>query len=252
MTGKPSFSIVLACRNGRRNLARAINSVLVQDWLGCQLVVQDGASTDGSLEVLKGFGSRIDLESSPDAGIYDAWNRACQRVSGDWTLFLGADDFLVNGEVLSRAAGHLARLSPSIIFAYGVLAIARAGRVEGFVNRSRYEVIDIFRKGEMGLPFPATFVRSASLAGAPFNSALRIAGDLDFCGRRISGQNLARLPICISSFENGGISNSPLYASKLREERSTIYRDGIAPRRQELREAMLGLKDAQLMEQDFS
>lgn len=241
MSGKPVFSIVLACRNGGANLARAIESVLGQDWPHCQLVAQDGASTDGSLDLLKSYGSRIDFDSAPDTGIYDAWNRASRRIRGEWTLFLGADDFLVNSTVLSRAAESLSTLEPAIHFAYGLLAIASDGKVEGFVKRSRYEVFDIFRKGDMGLPFPATFVRSAILSDAPFNQALRIAGDLDFCARRVTLQNLARLPFCVSSFENGGISTNSIYASELRRERTLIYREIISKRRQEFREAMLAL-----------
>jgi len=58
-------------------------------------VVQDGASEDGTVECIEDLhDERIRTESRPDAGIYDAMNRAVVRASGDYILFLGADDRL--------------------------------------------------------------------------------------------------------------------------------------------------------------
>ncbi len=91
----PSISVVTACRNSEKDLPAAAASVLAALGPGDEWVVQDGASADGSVGYLRGLGdARLRLESRADRGTYDAMNRATERVSGDFILFLGADDRL--------------------------------------------------------------------------------------------------------------------------------------------------------------
>lgn len=91
----PSISIVTVCRNSGHELPAAATSVFaalgpVDEW-----VVQDGTSTDGTMGFLRGLGdARLRAESRPDGGIYDAMNLAAARATGDYLLFLGADDRL--------------------------------------------------------------------------------------------------------------------------------------------------------------
>ena len=79
----PRVSIVMFCRNGARSIHRSINSVLSQSYPNLEYVVQDGASTDGTLEILKSYGSHIKLESAADSGTNDGFWRALQRCTGD-------------------------------------------------------------------------------------------------------------------------------------------------------------------------
>ena len=61
-----------------------------------ELVVVDGASDNGTVAILERHQAQIDHWcSEPDAGIYDAMNKVRQIASGDWLLFLGADDKLL-------------------------------------------------------------------------------------------------------------------------------------------------------------
>ena len=47
------------------------------------------------MDILKSYGSIIDiLKSEPDKGLYDAWNKALRLATGEWIMFLGADDYL--------------------------------------------------------------------------------------------------------------------------------------------------------------
>lgn len=92
----PSISVVTVCRNSKSELPGAAASVLAALGANDEWVVQDGASTDGSVEFLRGLGeARVRTESRTDGGIYDAMNRAAARAKGDFLLFLGADDRLL-------------------------------------------------------------------------------------------------------------------------------------------------------------
>ncbi len=91
----PSVSIVTVCRNAVDELPLAAESVLRALGDADEWVVQDGASTDGSMEVLQRLDdARVHVQRCADDGIYDAMNRALRRAAGDFLLFLGADDRL--------------------------------------------------------------------------------------------------------------------------------------------------------------
>ena len=79
----PIVSIVMFVRNRVETVRRAIESVLSQDYPRIHLVVKDGVSTDGTLEILESYGDRIDLVSEPDDGERDGFWRVLQRVKGE-------------------------------------------------------------------------------------------------------------------------------------------------------------------------
>jgi glycosyltransferase involved in cell wall biosynthesis len=104
--GLPSLTVLMVVRNGAATIRTAIDSVLGQDFSNAELVIVDGASTDGTPEILAGYGDRIDhWISEPDSGIFDAMNKAVAQAHGDWLLFLGCDDRLL--APLSRIADCL-------------------------------------------------------------------------------------------------------------------------------------------------
>ena len=89
------ISVITVCRNARNEWPSLSANVLSAMGPRDEWVVQDGASTDGSAECVRGLAdSRVKGESCPDGGIYDAMNRAAGRATGDFLLFLGVDDRL--------------------------------------------------------------------------------------------------------------------------------------------------------------
>lgn len=102
---RPLISIVIAVFNGAQTLGRALHSVLSQDQAHLlELIVVDGGSTDGTVDIIREFEADIAYwVSEPDHGIYDAWNKALRVVRGQWICFIGADDELVPGAVKTYA-----------------------------------------------------------------------------------------------------------------------------------------------------
>lgn len=76
----------------------------MQKFKKIQLIVVDGGSTDGTLEVIKKYASSIDLWLSEiDGGIYDAMNKGVDRANGEWLIFMNAGDEFQNESALSAA-----------------------------------------------------------------------------------------------------------------------------------------------------
>lgn len=96
----PKFTVVTACRNAARYIEETIESVLQQSVFRsgrCELeyLVYDGASTDGTLQLLRPFESRgVRVVSEPDAGLYDALAKGLKRATGDYVAYLNAGDLL--------------------------------------------------------------------------------------------------------------------------------------------------------------
>ncbi len=99
-----SISIITAVLNRRDMLKQAIESALQQGQDGVQHIIQDGGSTDGTLEMLAQY-PHLEIASTPDRNLYDAWNLGIARATGDVICILNSDDALPDGafEIIRRA-----------------------------------------------------------------------------------------------------------------------------------------------------
>lgn len=112
-----SLSVVIPCWNAASFIGEAIDSVLpaLSEW--DEVLVQDGSSTDGTIDLLTsryGHDARVRVISEPDGGQSDALNRAVRRARGDYLLWLNADDW-VNAEGLTSALEVVRRESPDLV-----------------------------------------------------------------------------------------------------------------------------------------
>lgn len=113
----PRFGIVTPSRNHARFLRATIDSVLVQDYPNLRYHVQDCESTDGTVELLKGYGDRISWKSVADRGQSHAINLGLAGVDCDIMAYLNSDDVLLPG-TLARVASFF-EAHPEIDFVYG-------------------------------------------------------------------------------------------------------------------------------------
>jgi glycosyltransferase involved in cell wall biosynthesis len=96
------LSIITVCYNSAATIRDAVDSVLAQQGVGIEYIVIDGDSSDGTVEILKGYGERIThLVSEPDKGIYDAMNKGVALATGDVVGILNSDDFYADASVLA-------------------------------------------------------------------------------------------------------------------------------------------------------
>ncbi|MCD7799450.1 MAG: glycosyltransferase [Akkermansiaceae bacterium] len=118
------LSIITINYNNRAGLMRTLKSVKEQDALTFEHVIIDGASTDGSVYVIKAYSkerANVILLSEPDTGIYNAMNKGARLASGEYCLFLNSGDELYSDNVVSQflslditseiVQGYLARIN---------------------------------------------------------------------------------------------------------------------------------------------
>ena len=90
---RPKITVITAVYNCSKFIERAILSVISQSYDNIEFIVIDGGSSDGTIDIIKKYESKINYWlSENDNGIYDAWNKGISNSSGKWISFLGADD----------------------------------------------------------------------------------------------------------------------------------------------------------------
>lgn len=96
-------SIITASHNSVDTIVDTINSVLTQTYPDIEYIVIDGASSDGTKDIVTSFGQRISrFVSEPDEGLYDAINKGIRIATGEIVGILNSDDFFCNNTVIER------------------------------------------------------------------------------------------------------------------------------------------------------
>ncbi len=105
----PKITIVTPVFNQVNYIERTINSVVSQKYPNLEYIIIDGGSTDGTLEIIKKFGSKITkVISEPDQGMYYALEKGLKNCSGEIIAWLNADDlyhynsFFIVAEIFQR------------------------------------------------------------------------------------------------------------------------------------------------------
>jgi len=226
------ISVITAVYNAEETVAEAIESVLGQTHPDVELIVIDGGSTDGTIELLERYRDRIDvLVSEPDGGIYDALNKGIARASGDVIGFLHADDLYAGSEVVAQIAAAFAGTDADAV--YGDLVYvskAQPDRVIRYWQAGDF-TIDKLKHGWMP-PHPTFYLRRSHYEQqGGFDTAFRIAADYD-CMLRMLGQpgfGCRYIPQVLVRMRVGGESNRSLanIIRKSREDYRALKQNGI-------------------------
>jgi glycosyltransferase involved in cell wall biosynthesis len=114
----PLVSIITPSFNQSRFLQETIESVLTQDYPNVEYIIVDGGSTDGSLEIIKQYSSKLAWwVSEPDRGQTDAINKGFAHASGDILAWLNSDD-TYQPSAITQAVETL-QAHPEVSMVYG-------------------------------------------------------------------------------------------------------------------------------------
>jgi glycosyltransferase involved in cell wall biosynthesis len=226
------LSIITINYNNAAGLKKTLESVAVQTYTDFEHIIVDGASTDGSVEIIKEYAQKAESQeprvksmiwtSEPDTGIYNAMNKGVRKAIGEYVLMLNSGDYLVDEYVLERIIPELDGtdiVQGNIVVGQEDKEIIKCG-----YGKSDISFIDVM-KGH--------FLHQASFCKNDlferygcFDESYRINGDTVFFAKCLGfGNALFRyVDINIAHFDTTGISADPEgELAELRKEEDERY-----------------------------
>ncbi len=154
-------SIITPSYNQSAYLEQAILSVLNQDYPRIEYIIVDGASTDGCVDIIKKYESKLAYwVSEQDRGQADAINKGFARASGEIVAWLNSDDYYLPGTV--SAAVKIFDENPDVVLVYGnMLAVDENGQTFNTLNYKPLTLEDLLCFQIIGQP--AVFMRRSAL-----------------------------------------------------------------------------------------
>lgn len=199
-------SIITINYNNRAGLERTMQSVLSQTvYDDIEYIVVDGASTDGSVEVLKQYESLLSFAiSEPDSGIYNAMNKGVKRAAGDYCLFLNSGDVLHDDKVIEDCIPYLGGED----FVMGKIMFFPSKRLGWFDITAPITMMDFYKGGPV--PHQATFIRRSLFQECLYDESLKIVSDWKFFLWMIVFQKKTYVIVdnIVADFEEFGISSN--------------------------------------------
>ena len=202
-------SLITVSYNAASVIQTCIESVLAQDYPDIEYLIIDGASMDGTVELVQSYGDRITrFVSEPDKGIYDAMNKGIQLGTGDIVGLLNADDLYANDQIISRVVQEFQ--SKQVDTVYGDLVYIQDNNLDQIVRY--FPGVDFhpnkLRKGMMP-PHPTFFVkRELYEQFGMFDTQYKIVADFDLMVRLFHTHQVSYsyIPEVLVKMRSGGAS----------------------------------------------
>jgi glycosyltransferase involved in cell wall biosynthesis len=205
------ISIVTATYNCVDVVLNCLSSVSNQSYPDVSHVVIDGASNDGTLELLQDQNLAV-LVSEPDLGLYDALNKALKYADGGIVGVLHSDDVFADADVLSRVVNEFLKSDTDLL--YGDLCYVNSANPEQIVRYWNAGEFSYSRLAQGWMaPHPTVFIRTELFQHfGGYDLRYRIAADYDWLLRMLITEslNVTYLPEVLVYMRTGGVSNRSL------------------------------------------
>ncbi|HZY35211.1 MAG TPA: glycosyltransferase family 2 protein [Mucilaginibacter sp.] len=189
------ISVIIVTYNAAATLQVCLESIYNQSHKDLEIIVIDGKSTDGTVEILEQNAGKLAFwNSEKDEGVYEAMNKGTKHVTGQWVYFLGADDELLPG--FSDIANEL--IDPDAIYYGNVFA-------EGKIRLGELTRYQIAKCGpyHQAIIYPASVFKEYN-----YNTSYKISADfaltLQLCGNR--AYHFVYKNYVLANFNHEGIS----------------------------------------------
>lgn len=211
------------CKNELNKTIYSIRKSIDLSDFRLQWIIIDGDSTDGTKDLIYENLDVIDnFISEPDNGIYDAWNKACNFIEGDWVIFLGAGDTLKHDNL-----NFFLQKLYAVDFSQTKIVYGNVELVDHdfrFLKKYSKLMDGNWADGRPSLPcHQGTFQHSSLFNGSDsFDSKYRIAADSKFLLLAMKNTKLAYIDVDVATMEMMGVSTNPNHILKVRNELSVL------------------------------
>lgn len=212
---RPIFSIITITYNASEWLERTVVSVLSQSYPNIEYIIIDGASTDGTVDIIKQYASGVSYwVSEPDRGLYDAMNKGLRQATGDYVWFVNAGDTVCTSDTVQRIAAALEKKKrlPDVIYGETMI-VDGAGRSLGMRRLKAPERLT-WRSFRMGmLVCHQSFISKRGIAPL-YNTDYRLVADFDWCIQCLKrSKYIYNTHMTLSNFLEEGLSSTQRKAS---------------------------------------
>ena len=206
-------SIITIVWNNKETIRDAINTVLSQTYKDIEYIIIDGASTDGTCEIVRGYRDKIaKFVSETDNGIYDGLNKGLILATGDIVSFLHSDDMYSSNTIISEVV-KVFKNDNNLDGVYGDLIYTSKNDTNKVLRywKSREFRQSLLKQGWMPA-HPTLFLKSRVYEKfGKFDLSFKIAADYDFMLRILSaGIKVKYLPKVLYKMRIGGESNKSI------------------------------------------
>lgn len=224
------ISVVTVSFNARECIRKTMDSVLGQDFPGLEYIVIDGGSTDGTDKLIRGYSDRLAYWcSEKDGGIYQGMNKGIAAATGEYLIFMNADDVFADNRVLSDVAAF-AEAHPEADVIYG--DSEQVLEYGTFLVKPSTAYID----NRMSISHQATFVRLSLLRSHPFDTRYRYAADFEqLSSLFLAGYRFEHVRRTVARVEMRGGTTQRHYIESAEEMYSIIEARGIDIKRERRR-----------------
>ena len=220
-SNQPKISVITINLNNKDGLRKTIESVVSQTQEDFEFIVIDGASTDGSVDVINEYQNKIQYRiSEKDTGIYNAMNKGIKAAKGDYVLFLNSGDRLADKDVLEKTIKlinpNAAVCAADIYYDNGNSLVLRS-------NPLNFSCTNHLLLG--GLFHQSTFIkREMFVKYGLYNESKRIAADWEFFTLILvlNPEIYQHIPITLAVWDSFGISNEQTMQATLKQEREEV------------------------------
>lgn len=212
------ISIITITHNSALTLRTTIESVLLQTYPDIEYIIVDGASTDGTIELVSEYEDKVDFfQSNPDKGIYDALNKGISLATGEVVGILHSDDFFTSPDVIATVVDHFQRFDVDSVF--GDVCFVNSNSLNKIVRyySSRIFCPSLFRFGLMPA-HPSFYVkRSCYEKYGGYSLNYSISSDFDLLIRFLYQYRISYryIPINFVTMRTGGKSTSGIKSTFL-------------------------------------
>ena len=126
---KIKFSIIVPTLNSKRYITKCLNSIFSQKFKNYEVIVVDGGSTDGTLNLLKKYKRRIRLFVNKNDTQSKAINFGIIKSKGNWITWQNSDDFYENQNALSSFAKSIKTHPNKKLFIGNILLVNSVGKI---------------------------------------------------------------------------------------------------------------------------
>lgn len=212
----PQVSIVSVTLNCAESIRTTAATLAIQDLQSFEWIIQDGGSTDQTLETAQTSGVPCLIDQEEDSGIYDAMNKAVRRCTADWVLFLHAGDWLAGPGALMNIM-KTAETAAADLIVSDYIDILVDGSIIRRSPANPVQKLQALRDGTFqksnphwlsGMPcHQGTLTRRNWLEKFPFDPALPISADwFQMFSMIHAGAHVVKSPEILSWYPNGGYS----------------------------------------------